>query len=464
MVTLMNRLTRSRWLIFVLFILLVPSTGGADLGDILSKVQIYGVVQETYDSNVNLSPINALKLDDYITNVSLGLRFSTLPRSETTGEFQLPPGSAMKEIIKQSRSGIYLDVLPGYAYYAKQTQQNYFSLNGNLDTWYTWDGKLTFRVRDYVLRSEEPLEQNLTAGALPGQLLLGSQTGTFRGLPIYIRNVAQPSLEYRFGREDSVSVDYISNVYRNEDPFFGNSTENYINPRVTYWFNIRHGVFLEYALDLGDFTNHPSMTGNLGRGSYTYRFNPDASIFGEFSFQSRVFAKPPRGVFINFPDYNVYQPTIGFEYKFSPTLSLRARGGYFWQVVQDGSSQTGPVYDIVITQHTQRTTYTLGAQGGYTEDYFTARNLGFAKYHQVIGTISYQLMEKLNVTISGRYQRPEFDTGQIDNIWGAAAGVSYRILRWMTVGLDFSYAQDHSNIQTNSYTDFQGMFRLTGTY
>jgi hypothetical protein len=424
------------------------------LGDIFSKVQFYGTVEETYDNNVNLTPRD--KLDDFITSVSLGLRFSTLPKSEKTGAFQLPSSTTVKE----TRYGINLDFLPGYVFYEKHTQENYLSLYGNLDAWYTWDKKLTFRVRDYAIRSQEPLEQNLSAGALPGQILLGSQ----RGRPIYIRNVVQPSLEYRFGREDLISVNYLNSVYKNQSPAFQDSTENYINPSITYWFNIRHGVSLEYGLDLGDFQRQPDMTGNLGRGRYTYRFNPNTSIFGEYTFQSRVFEKPEEGVAISFLDYDVHAPAIGFEHLFSRTLTLRAKFGYFWQIIQGASNETGPLYDIVIIQRAERTTYTLGVQGGYIEDYYTARNLGFAKYHQAIGTITHQLMERFSVTLSGRYQRPKYNTGQLDNVWGVTTGASYRILRWLTLGLDFSYVEDHSNNEANNYSDFRGIFRVTATY
>ncbi len=422
----------------------------ADWGDMLSRFQFYGTVQETYDNNVNLTPRD--KKDDFITTVSLGLRFSTLPRSETTGGF-LPPSAT-----EETRYGIYLDFLPSYLFYAKGTSDNYLSLSGNLNAWYTWDRKLTFRVRDYLIRSEEPLERNFSADALPGQILLGSQ----RGRPIYIRNVAEPSLEYRFGREDIISVNYLNNVYRNqESSLFEDSTENYINPKITYWFNIRHGVSLEYALDLGDFHRSPDMTGNLGKGRYTYRFDPRASVFGEYTFQRREFEKQ---VSVPTLDYDIHAPAIGFEYAFSPTLSLTAKFGYFWQIVQRGSNEAGPLYDILITQRAQKTTYTLGFRGGYTEDYFTAQNLGFAKYNQVIGTITHQLMERLAVTFSGRYQRPKFNDGRLDNIWGVTTGVSYRILRWLTLGLDFSYTEDHSNREVNNYTDFMGIFRITATY
>ncbi len=437
------------WMIS-LFLILMPSVVNADLGDILPGFQIYGNVQETYDNNVNLTPKN--KKDDYITTIGLGVRYSTLPKSEITGEFQQPSTS------EETRYGINLDFLPSYVFYAKSTNDNYLSLSGNLDSWYTWDRKLTFRVKDYVTRSEEPLEQNYAATALPGQILIGSQ----RGRSIYIRNVVQPSLEYRFGKEDIVSINYLNNVYKNQDnTVFQDSTENYINPKLIYWFDIRNGVSLEYGLDLADFQRNPDMTGNLAKGRYTYRFNPRTSVFGEYTFQSREFEKQ---VSTPTTDYNIHAPSVGFEHTFSPTLSVRAQVGYFWQVPKRGSNEAGPLYDVVITQRARRTTYTLGFQGGYTEDYYTAENLGFAKYHQVIGTVTHQLTQKAAVTLSGRYQRPKFNDGRLDNIWGAGTTGSYRILKWLTFAIDFSYAANHSNIETNDYTDFRGMFRITATY
>ena len=431
-----------------LLILGLPTIVCADNKDVLSRFQLYGVIDETYDSNVNLTPIN--EKDDFITTFSIGVRFSTLPKSETTGEFQRP--SAPEE----TRYGISLDFLPGYVVYAKGTNENYVSLSGNLDAWYTWGKNLTLRVTDSLIRSQEPLEQSYTSGALPGQILLGNQIGR----PIYFRNVFQPSLEYRFGREDLISINYLNNVYMNQSPFFQDSTENYINPRLVYWFDIRNGISVEYGLDLGDFEDDPEMTGNLAKGRYTYRFNPRTSVFGEYDFVYRDFAENTQGVV----DYSIQAPFLGLEHAFSSTLSLRAQLGYFWQIPEQGSNETGPLYNILLTQRSERTTYTLGLQGGYTEDYFTADNLGFAKYHQAIGTMTHQLTQKTSATLSARYQRPKYNDGRIDNIWGVGGNASYQWLRWLNLILDLSYAEDDSNRNINDYTDFRAMFRISATY
>jgi len=72
---------------------------------------------------------------------------------------------------------------------------------------------LTFRVRNSFTRSEEPLEKNYSSTALPGQILLGSQ----RDRSIYYRNIFEPSINYRFGRENNISLNYRNNIYRNEN-------------------------------------------------------------------------------------------------------------------------------------------------------------------------------------------------------------------------------------------------------
>lgn len=271
-------LAKLGWLPMVLSILWIPAAAWADWQDIASRFQFYITASETYNSNINLTPV--LKKDDFITTIAPGFRFSTLPRSETTREFRRPSTS------EETAYGVYLDFLPGFNFYAKHTSDNYISLAGNLDSWYTWDRRLTFRLKDYLIRSQEQLEQNYLPGALPGEILLGTQIGR----PIYVRNVVQPSLEYRFGKEDIISINYMNNIYRNQQSsLFEDSTENYISPMLTYWFDIRNGISISYALDLGTFQRSPDMTGNIVTGRYTYRFNPRTSMFGDFVFSEARF-------------------------------------------------------------------------------------------------------------------------------------------------------------------------------
>jgi uncharacterized protein (PEP-CTERM system associated) len=126
------------------------------------------------------------------------------------------------------------------------------------------------------------------------------------------------------------------------------------------------------------------------------------------------------------------------------------------------------VYNVVLTQRAERTTYTVGVQGGYILDYFTADNLGFATYQQVIGTITHQLAERVSATLSARYQRPEYhkglEKGRVDNIWGVGGNVSYQVFKWLSFAINVSYAENRSNRDINDYTDLRATVGIRATY
>jgi hypothetical protein len=304
-----------------------------------------------------------------------------------------------------------------------------------------------------LIRSEESREQEFIAGALPGQYFLGTQ----RTRAIYLRNVFEPSMDYQFGKENRFSLNYRSNIYKNQDPLYQDSREDFVNPRFTYWFNIRHGISLEYGLTSGHFERSSDLTGHMATGRYTYRFNPRTSIFGDVAILRRDFKSPSI-------DYDVYRPSLGIAHEFSPTLTGSLQLGYFWQIPSIGSTTGGLYYDASLSQRTKRTTYTVLFQGGYNEDYFTAENLGFSKYHRVIGTISHQLIERMTVGLSGSFERAKYGQGEIDRIWGVTGNASYRVLKWLTVSLETSHRQNLSNIDNRDYKENRGMFKAAANF
>jgi hypothetical protein len=446
-----KQLKQPHWFLLVAVVLCtwLPSFAHAAWEDLLSHVQPYISVQEEYNSNVNLTPTN--EKEDYITTIAPGLRISTLPRSERTGEFRRPSTT------EETRYGLYLDALAGFNFYAKDTSDDYISLLGNLDAWYTIGRRLTLRLRDYAIRSEETRETEYTAGALPDEYLLSTQQGE---RAIYFRNVITPSVEYQFGREDRVAVSYTNNIYRNESSLYQDSTENNINASLAYWFDIRNGISLEYGFTLGDFETDPDLTAHRAMGRYTYRFNPRTSVFGDFTYFKRDFDFPG-------DNYDIYRPTAGIEHAFSRTLNATAQVGYFLADPESGSREDGVFYNVLLRQLAQRTTYTLAFQGGYTEDYFTSENLGFTLYHRGIGTISHQLLQRLTVGITGSVEYADYvsePTGRKDWIWGVWGNASYEMFRWLTLSLLGSYREDDSNIDTNDYTEFRGIFQVTARY
>jgi hypothetical protein len=207
---------------------------------------------------------------------------------------------------------------------------------------------------------------------------------------------------------------------------------------------------LEYILTFGHFETSPNLVMNGARGRYTYRVNPRLSLFGEYFFQRFDFADP--GI-----DYDVHNPSLGIEYKFSPTLTGTVQGGYYWQIPAQGTTTRGPFFSLNLTQRAERTTYTVSANGGYTEEYFTAQNLGFAKYYRAYGTISHRLTERMSVGATGSVERSTLGDGQKDWIWVVRGGPSYSLFRWLSISLEGSFTEDYSNISGLGYKEYRVM-------
>ena len=430
------------WMLLTLFFIGISSWVHADVSDVLLKFYPYITAGEQYSNNILLSP-NATKLDDYITTVTPGLRF-----------FELKPGAY----------GIDLDAFGGYNYYAKNNDLSYWSAAGRLNSWYALTPQLSFVLRDYLIRSDaarENIYQSQNTYNALGQFIGNTQpnqylVSTIRGVQaIYFRNVVEPSLEYRFGRENLFTLLYRNNIYRNENPLFENSMENTLNPRLAYWFDIKNGVSLDYRLTLNTYQVSPDQLVNAVTPRYTYRFDPRTSVFGQYRFEYQDFQSP--GV-----DYYVHNPSVGIEYLFSPTLTGVLQGGYYWQIPTQGSRSEGPFYNLTLAQRTPNTQYMLSLQGGYTEDYITAQNLGFTKNYSGYGTIQHWLTQRLSIRVTGSMYRYLYsNNNQKDWVWNVAAGPSYLLFRWMEISLAASYRGDNSNISTSDYTEFRAMFFIT---
>ncbi len=429
-----------QWIFLALFLIGIPSFVHADISDILLKFYPYVTVQEEYSTNILLSP-NRFKLADYITTANPGLRFYDL---------------------KLGKYGIDLDVSGGYIYYKKNDVLSYWNASGRLNSWFALTPGLTFVLRDYLVRSDAAREQQYQnlynaqgqyiGNIQPDQYLLSTISGVHA---VYFRNVVEPSLEYRFGRENLLTLLYRNNTYRNENPLFEDSMENTLNPRLAYWFGIRNGISLDYRLTRNTYKRSPDQLVNWATPRYTYRFTPRLSVFGEYHFEHQDFKSPGT-------DYNVHNPSLGIQYLFSPTLVGLVQGGYFWQIPEQGAKTQGPFFNVSLTQRTPRTQYVLSAVGGYTEDYITAQNLGFTKYYGAYGTINHWLTQRLSFQVVGSGYRVWYATNNQKNwIWDGRVGVSYLFFRWLAVSLTGGHREARSNIDGLGYSEYSGILGIT---
>jgi hypothetical protein len=397
-----------------------------DTGNI--KIQPYVTVQEEYNDNINLTSKN--KKTDFITTLIPGIAFS-----KTKGPY-----------------GYDFDYRFGVVMYNTTTDNNYLSHTGKLNTWVKLGPRWTLRLKENFIRTEESGEgdNSLAQAANRPDYSINRQRA------VYIRNVLEPSVEYQFGKENRFAMTYRNNLYRTQNPLSQDSQEDMVNASYTHWVNVKHGIILDYSYSRGEFKNNPTLRTQAAKGRYTYRLTSKTSFYGEHAFLRNDFDSP--GI-----DYMIHNPSFGIDHAFSSSLSGSAQIGYFWKNSSNGTTN-GYTYLAGLTQKESKTVYSFFFQGGYSEDYFTAENLGFVRYNRAIAKITHRPRERMTLEFSGSLERAEFEPNRTDWIWGLVGSASYQPLQWLTLSLEASRREDNSNVESFSFGENKVLFKLTATY
>jgi hypothetical protein len=395
-----------------------------------SKFHPYISVSEEYNDNLNLTPTN--KKDDFITTVRPGIKFSNMDKM----------------------AGVDLDYSLGAVFYAKNSNLNYISHNGTLNAKYMTAEHINFYLKESFTRSDEPREREAFTTTEDNRYVLATENQR----SVYWRNVIAPTIEYQFGPENRLGVNYRNNIYQTESTGSENSQENYVNPFFDYWLDKHNGIHLEYGYTRGDFDRSADFNGHRGNARYTNRFSAKSSAFAEYTYTNRSYTT-------SILDYDIHEPGIGMIFALTPTLNASAQVGYFWKEPKSGAKKDGLSYKGDIGNVDPRTTYKLSFQGGYTEDVFTSENLGFNTYHRVTVFITHKLEKRLSVGCNGSFERADFEIpDHSDTIWGVGGNISYMLLKWLTLSLEASHRNRDSNVNTYDYEENRGIFRITATY
>ncbi len=408
--------------------------------DLLKQIHPYVKVKGEYNDNLYLTTKD--QKSDYIATVTPGVRFSNM----------------------DNKSGVNLDANAGGVFYKDHDNLNYLSSNINFDSKYLTSSRLNFYLKNAYTRSEDPREREYFTEAEQNKFVLSTETT--RG--VYWRNVVSPTVEFQFGPESRIGATYRNNVYQTAADGAENSVENYISPFITVWFNRQNGISLAYAFTNGHFERSDDFNSHKVNGSYMLRFTPKAtaSLNGAYTRQKYN---------VEYKNYVIYEPSAGLSYQFSPTLSASAQVGYYWLEGENDTKRDGMTFKADITQRSARTTFLLSVQGGYTQDVFTAQNLGFTKYYRATGSIHHYLAKRFSVGCLGSYERSESepqptiinDPGKRYDIYGAGVNAAYDPFKWLRISAEYTYNQKNTNYRYEAreeYIENKGMLTLTATY
>ncbi len=417
----------------LLFALLAAFFPGSVAAQYRLEWHVDGTVQGQYDDNINLSATDPEA--DFITTLS--------------------PGGQL--LIETKTGRAFLDYHLNAVFYASNPILNYLGHQANLDAYQMLTKDLTFRFKDRFIRSDEPREVSAQEAPPDGgpqatEFLIGTR---LQRSP-YIRNNLNPSLEWRYGKDDILRVGYRNEIYRNdEDPARDSSRDTY-SVGMDHWFGPKYGLGLKLDYLKAQFNTSSDFDGQDGLATFTRRLDPHTSVFLQTGISNRDFADETT-------DYRVYKPSVGVEHAFSPMVSGRLRAGYFFLVPEHGQDDGGLEGEASITVRWLRLLGTAYVRAGSTESYLDAENLGFAKYWGTGGVVRYQATKMVSLGLDAALSSYDFPSGQQRTTWHAKTDVSAVLLKWLTGSVEF-FHQEQLGEGTSEYTNNRITFRLTARY
>ncbi len=424
---------RFKFLVVAVILLLIFSPSLAEAKwSLTPRVSVEG----QYDDNIFLTERN--EQDDFITTVSPGVNLN----------YQAPTGE------------IILDYEFRRSFYSDFSELDFSGHRGRAEARADvvhWFGA---GIRETFIRDEDPIELTGLDEFESPSIRTGRRNR-------YTRNIVEPEAVVRFGENRSIRLGYRNNILRNKREDIADLDENAGNALLTFGFNIRHvlEVFYEHINQEYDETIPPTddrdHDGDEVRGRYTYHFNPKTTAFLEYRYLQRDFDRESA----RFVDYEVHNPSLGFTRDLYENVTLSASGGY---AVRDadgrkdedaffGRGNFSAVY--------KRLTLSLYGETGVGEDFLSAESLGFNEFWRAGIDARYQLLERLQIAGFFYIEEEDFtDLDRKDTTWSVSGTLSYQILRWLFLDLEYEHNERDSNIDFESYDDNRYFGRITVQY
>ena len=381
-------------------------------------------VSETYDDNINLT--HADEQSDYITAATPSLALNLLSRNTRLG----------------------LSYAPSFVWYRDFSQNDTTRHLGTV----SWDQQLTrrlsFNLTDTYLRSEDPLEDETDLRALRATRNK------------YRVNTGRAGFGYVFGPDSRLDVGYGREDRKNDDITLNDSKVQTPFANLTHWFNVRHGIALNYTYTDAEFTRGDNLPadddykGHGAGGRYMHRFSPRTSAYVAYGYTTRDFEGLEE-------DYDVHDGSMGFDHAFSPQYSLSAGAGYFIRVNDISGNQEGPTFNLALTRTFARGSLTIGGDGGWTEEYLERTGTGFTKYYGGFARAAYQVRERVSIYAGISYRQDKDDLNTRSKFFRGNCGVRWSFMRWFALSLDYAYADRNSDIETDSYANNRVMLVLS---
>ena len=354
--------------------------------------------------------------------------------------------------MEEQFSNLSLFYSPTYASYLRFPENNTFRHNASIDLSRQMTRTMHLELSDRYLYTEDPVSD-------AANLDYNADTTVRQGRQPYTTNITDFSMINQFGPEDSIALAYEYYFLDNSDPTIEDSNHHRPSVTMNYWLvPNRYGTESEISYTKRHFNESEDYNDISGRFRLVRRISPHFEIYAEYTQEFTDYVSEGN-------DYKVYSPLAGFTWDEYINYSLSASFGYFFRENDRGGSDSGPV-GTVEGRYTWSpgTSVSISGAAGYDRASGDAENLGFNPFYDITGMVAHPLSRHLSSNLFAGYrwniytdENPDRD----DTIWRTGAGLSYQVLPWMIVEMNYMFRKLNSNIDTEDYTENRAEITVT---
>ena len=343
--------------------------------------------------------------------------------------------------------GLSLSYDPSYTMYDEHSENDYWEQAANATGTWQVTRHLGATLSYDFLRSEDPIdEEDLTIR---------------RGRNMYDRHTGEARIDYRFGAENSIyalgNYDYLEN----EDTTIEDSEEYGGGAGFIYWFNIRWGVESSLEQNRAEYEESDDFTDLVGRLRLNHRFNRQITGYVQYEHTDHRYDEE-----LAETDYMIYDGAVGMDYAIDPSMDLTMEVHYLIRDIDERENESETPVNFSFTKRFTQGTVTLSTEGGYDYTTAAAENLGYYIYYGGSLEADYAFTRYISGDVGIGYTYRDYKDEiprRDDDVYRAGCGLSFRLLRWLTARLDYTYNAVESNIEDNDYVENRGALFITIT-
>jgi hypothetical protein len=273
--------------------------------------------------------------------------------------------------------------------------------------------------------------------------------------------------DHRFGAEDTVYAAFGYRILREVDDQGGGTSEyDTWEPSIggTYWFTNFWGIQTDFSYQNSDYEVRSDREEWNGRLRLNHRLTRHLAVYGQYEHTVLDFdAEAGRNV-----DYNVYLPTVGFNYQLDQNTRIDIGAGWYFQDLDTGNDEDGFVVSALADKvwPYRRGLVGVTLRSGTDIDDEGVEDLGFHVYYEGSVRGQYAFTRRFSGNARAGYRwddYPDEDPSRTDKTLFANAGLEYQALRWMYLSLDYVFRDLSSDDETDEFTQNRVLFSITMT-